>query len=161
MQRKIMRAIRSLWQGWGLCTSAASACPRLMSLQSICISARQNGDIRPRSICFGLMFHKGHRVVQDYVTAYKWLNLAAARASRRDSDRYSRLRDAVASKMTRVQIAEARACVELGAETACLCFARAHDTVAISVMLVATRAPCVSWCDELRRGLHQLGSSPA
>ena len=56
----------------------------------------------------GLMFDKGHGVVQDYVTAYKWLNLAAARASRRDSDRYSRLRDAVASKMTRVQIAEVR-----------------------------------------------------
>jgi TPR repeat protein len=54
----------------------------------------------------GLMFDKGHGVVQDYVIAYKWLNLAASRASKRQSDYYLRLRDAVASKMTRVQIAE-------------------------------------------------------
>jgi uncharacterized protein len=54
----------------------------------------------------GLMFDKGHGVVQDYVIAYKWLNLAAARAPKRQSEFYLRLRDAVASKMTRVQIAE-------------------------------------------------------
>lgn len=54
----------------------------------------------------GLMFDKGHGVIQDYVVAYKWLNLAAARAPKRQSDFYLRIRDAVASKMTRVQIAE-------------------------------------------------------
>jgi TPR repeat protein len=54
----------------------------------------------------GLMFDKGQGVVQDYIIAYKWLNLAAARAPRRQSEFYLRLRDAVASKMTRVQIAE-------------------------------------------------------
>jgi len=54
----------------------------------------------------GLMFDKGHGVVQDYILAYKWLNLAASRAPRRQSEYYTRLRNAVASKMTRAQIAE-------------------------------------------------------
>jgi uncharacterized protein len=54
----------------------------------------------------GLMYDKGHGVPQDFVLAYKWLNLAAARASTRERDYFIRLRDAVASKMSRVQIAE-------------------------------------------------------
>jgi uncharacterized protein len=54
----------------------------------------------------GLMYDKGHGVPQDFVLAYKWLNLAAARASTRERAYFIRLRDAVASKMSRVQIAE-------------------------------------------------------
>ena len=38
--------------------------------------------------------------------AYKWLNLAAARASIREREYFIRLRNAVASKMSRAQIAE-------------------------------------------------------
>jgi TPR repeat protein len=54
----------------------------------------------------GLMYDKGHGVPQDFVLAYKWLNLAAARASAHERDYFIRLRNAVASKMSRAQIAE-------------------------------------------------------
>ncbi|HTO64578.1 MAG TPA: tetratricopeptide repeat protein [Bradyrhizobium sp.] len=54
----------------------------------------------------GLMYDKGHGVPQDFVLAYKWLNLAAARASRGERDYFLRLRNAVASKMSPAQIAE-------------------------------------------------------
>lgn len=55
---------------------------------------------------FGLMYDKGHGVPQDFVLAYKWLNLATARASRRERDYFLRLRNAVASKMSSAQIAQ-------------------------------------------------------
>ena len=54
----------------------------------------------------GLMYDKGHGVPQDFVLAYKWLNLAAARAARHERDYFQRLRNAVASKMSPAQIAE-------------------------------------------------------
>lgn len=54
----------------------------------------------------GLLFDKGRGVPEDLVESYKWLNLAAARAGRRDRDHYIRMRDAIASKMDRYQIAE-------------------------------------------------------
>jgi uncharacterized protein len=54
----------------------------------------------------GLMYDKGLGVIQDEILAYKWLNLAAAGASNREREYYSRLRNAVASKMSRAQIAE-------------------------------------------------------
>jgi TPR repeat protein len=54
----------------------------------------------------GLMYDKGHGVPQDFVLAYKWLNLAAARASLREREYFLRLRNAVASKMSPAQIHE-------------------------------------------------------
>jgi hypothetical protein len=54
----------------------------------------------------GLMYDKGHGVERDVVLAYKWLNLAAARATRRERDYFLRLRNAVASKMSPAQIRE-------------------------------------------------------
>jgi len=54
----------------------------------------------------GLMYDKGHGVPQDFVLAYKWLDLAAAGASKRERDYFIRLRNAVASKMATRQIAE-------------------------------------------------------
>lgn len=54
----------------------------------------------------GLMYDKGHGVPQNVVLAYMWLNLAAARGSKHERLVYSRLRDAVSSKMTSVQIIE-------------------------------------------------------
>jgi len=54
----------------------------------------------------GLMYDKGHGVQQDFVLAYKWLNLAAARATRHERDYFLRLRNAVASKMSPAQIAQ-------------------------------------------------------
>jgi len=52
----------------------------------------------------GLMYDKGHGVPQDFILAYKWLNLAAAHAAKRERDYYLRLRNAVASKMSPDQI---------------------------------------------------------
>lgn len=52
----------------------------------------------------GLMYDKGHGVPQDFILSYKWLNLAAARASKRQREYYLRLRNAVASKMSTEQI---------------------------------------------------------
>jgi TPR repeat protein len=52
----------------------------------------------------GLMYDKGHGVPQDFVVAYKWLDLAAARAPQRERDYFLRLRNAVASKMSPAQI---------------------------------------------------------
>jgi hypothetical protein len=54
----------------------------------------------------GLLYDKGHGVPQDFILAYKWLNLATARAPARERDNFLRLRNAVASKMSRAQIAE-------------------------------------------------------
>jgi uncharacterized protein len=54
----------------------------------------------------GLMYDKGHGVPLDVIYAYKWLNLAAARAQRHEQEDFARLRDAVASKMSKDEIAE-------------------------------------------------------
>jgi uncharacterized protein len=54
----------------------------------------------------GLMYDKGHGVPLDFILAYKWLNLAAARTQGRERDNFARLRDAVASKMSKDEIAE-------------------------------------------------------
>jgi TPR repeat protein len=54
----------------------------------------------------GLIYDKGHGVPQSVVLSYKWLDLAAAHAARRERSFYLRLRDAVASKMSSDQIAE-------------------------------------------------------
>jgi uncharacterized protein len=54
----------------------------------------------------GLSYDRGHGVQKDIILAYKWLDLATARASRRERDFYHRLRDAVAEKMSLPQVAE-------------------------------------------------------
>jgi uncharacterized protein len=56
----------------------------------------------------GLLYDKGFGVRQDTVEASKWLNLSTASAAKDNRDYHARLRDAVTSKMTRGQIAEAR-----------------------------------------------------
>ena len=54
----------------------------------------------------GLIYDKGHGVPQNAVLSYKWLDLAAAHATKRERDYYLRLRNAVASKMSSEQILE-------------------------------------------------------
>jgi uncharacterized protein len=54
----------------------------------------------------GLMYDKGHGVPLDVIYAYKWLNLAAARTQGHDQETFAKLRDAVASKMSKDEIAE-------------------------------------------------------
>ena len=67
--------------------------------------AAEQGDAFAQSR-LGLSYDKGHGVPLDLVLSYKWLDLAAARASRRERDLYSRLRNAVASKMSLDQVIE-------------------------------------------------------
>lgn len=57
----------------------------------------------------GLMYDKGHGVPQDVILAHKWINLAAGHAGRAQRSYYLRLRDAIASKMSSAQIAQAQA----------------------------------------------------
>jgi uncharacterized protein len=56
----------------------------------------------------GLLYDKGFGVNMDVVKAYKWLNLAAAHAPWRHREDFLRMRDAVASKMTREQLSLAQ-----------------------------------------------------
>ena len=56
----------------------------------------------------GLMYDKGQGVAQDFVLAHAWLNLAVAHAGPSLRSRWVLIRDAVASKMTEAQLAEAR-----------------------------------------------------
>lgn len=53
----------------------------------------------------GLMYDKGHGVPPDVILAYKWLDLAAAHTRGHERDTYARFRDAVASKMSKDEIA--------------------------------------------------------
>jgi len=56
----------------------------------------------------GRMYGSGQGVPQDYVEAHKWFNLGASRASAEYRERFAEARDALAAKMTPVQIAEAQ-----------------------------------------------------
>jgi TPR repeat protein len=57
----------------------------------------------------GLLYDRGQGVPQDVVEAEKWLILATAGSSRVVSDDRARIRDAVRTKMTRGELAQARA----------------------------------------------------
>lgn len=66
--------------------------------------AAEQGD--PTAQYFlGLAYDKGQGLPQDEVAAYKWLNIATARAPKAMREKFARQRDAVASKMSRGQIA--------------------------------------------------------
>lgn len=69
--------------------------------------AAEQGETRAQYL-LGLMYDKGLGVPIDTVAAHKWLNLATAGATPRNREYFQRLRDAVASKMTLGQIAEAQ-----------------------------------------------------
>jgi uncharacterized protein len=56
----------------------------------------------------GLMYDKGLGVVTDHVLAHMWLSLAAARTKGAEHEDNVRLRDAVASKMSHGQLADAQ-----------------------------------------------------
>lgn len=52
----------------------------------------------------GLAYDKGRGVPRDVVLSQKWLILAAARADRQERTIYARIRDAIATKMSRAQL---------------------------------------------------------
>jgi TPR repeat protein len=69
-------------------------------------AAEQGDDLSQYSL--GLLYDRGQGVPQDIVEASKWLNLSTAAASPRAREARARIRDAVTSKMTRGEIAQAR-----------------------------------------------------
>lgn len=52
----------------------------------------------------GLMYDKGHGVERSDTLAYMWLNLAAAHAPPHAKEYYTRIRDAIAAKLTAAQV---------------------------------------------------------
>ncbi len=56
----------------------------------------------------GLMYDKGLGVERSDTLAYMWLNLAAAHAPPHAKEYYTRIRDAVAAKLTAAQVDEAQ-----------------------------------------------------
>lgn len=56
----------------------------------------------------GQMYNKGQGVRRDYILAEMWLNLSASQATGENRDFVTRMRDAVASKMTAPQLAAAQ-----------------------------------------------------
>jgi uncharacterized protein len=67
------------------------------------VQSAEQGDPTGQYL-LGLMYDKGFGVTPNIILAHKWLNLAAAHAPRPNRDKVLRLRDAVASKMTRSQL---------------------------------------------------------
>ncbi|MBR1120134.1 sel1 repeat family protein [Bradyrhizobium lablabi] len=69
-------------------------------------AAEQGDSLAQYSL--GLLYDRGFGVPQDIVEAGKWLNLATAGAPPRAREARARIRDAVTTKMTRGEIAQAR-----------------------------------------------------
>ena len=69
--------------------------------------AAEQGDSRAQ-YSLGLLYDRGHGVPQDIVEASKWLNLSTAASPPRVRESRARIRDAVTTKMTRGEIAQAR-----------------------------------------------------
>ena len=57
----------------------------------------------PAQYMLGLMYDKGQGVPQDYVLAYMWVTLGVAGASPKERPAWTRVRDAIASKMSLAQ----------------------------------------------------------
>lgn len=69
-------------------------------------AAEQGDSLAQYSL--GLLYDRGQGVPRDIVEASKWLNLATAGAPRRAREARARIRDAVTTKMSRGEIAQAR-----------------------------------------------------
>jgi TPR repeat protein len=69
-------------------------------------AAEQGDSLAQYSI--GVMYDRGQGVPHDVVEASKWLNLATAGAPRQAREARARIRDAVARKLTRGEIAQSR-----------------------------------------------------
>jgi TPR repeat protein len=57
----------------------------------------------PAQYMFGLLYDKGQGVPQDYVLAYMWVTLGVAGAAPNERPAWTRVRDAIASKLSLAQ----------------------------------------------------------
>jgi hypothetical protein len=69
-------------------------------------SAEQGNGTAQYSL--GMLYDKGFGVPRDFVEAHRWLNLSTSVASPRDREGRERIRDAIASKMSREEMALSR-----------------------------------------------------
>jgi hypothetical protein len=69
-------------------------------------SAEQGNGAAQYSL--GLLYDKGFGVPRDAVEAHRWLNLSTSVASPRDREGRERIRDAIATKMSREEMALSR-----------------------------------------------------
>ena len=69
-------------------------------------AAEQGDSLAQYSL--GLLYDKGFGVPRDIIEASKWLNLSTAASPRPAREARARIRDAVTTKMTRGEIAQAR-----------------------------------------------------
>lgn len=69
-------------------------------------AAEQGDSLAQYSL--GLLYDRGQGVPRDIIEASKWLNLSTAAAPPRAQEARARIRDAVTTKMTRGELAEAR-----------------------------------------------------
>lgn len=69
-------------------------------------AAEQGDSLAQYSL--GLLYDKGFGVPRDIVEASKWLNLSTAASPRPARESRARIRDAVTTKMTRGELAQAR-----------------------------------------------------
>ena len=69
-------------------------------------AAEQGDSLAQYSL--GLLYDKGFGVPRDIVEASKWLNLSTAGSPRAAREARARIRDAVTTKMTRGELAQAR-----------------------------------------------------
>ncbi len=90
------------------CTSMGAACRRTIALAVYWYrrGAEQGNAVAQHLL--GLMYDKGLGVATDHVLAHMWLSLAAARTKGAEHEDNVRLRDAVASKMSLGQLADAQ-----------------------------------------------------
>jgi TPR repeat protein len=72
-----------------------------------CRKAAESGSIEAQG-SLGLKRAAGFNVSQDLVEAYKWLTLAAERASGPDQQLYAKARDSVAEELDPAQIEDAQ-----------------------------------------------------
>lgn len=69
-------------------------------------AAEQGDSLAQYSL--GLLYDKGFGVPRNIIEASKWVNLSTAAAPRRAREARARIRDAIRTKMTRGEIAQAR-----------------------------------------------------
>jgi uncharacterized protein len=70
-----------------------------------CAAEQGHGNAQ---FALGLLYNKGRGVPIDFVAAYMWMNLSASQAIGEDRDFKVRIRDAIASKMTVLQVEQAQ-----------------------------------------------------
>ena len=82
--------------------------PQNYSLAAYWTRCAANQAVPAAQYFLGLMYDKGQGVPEDYILAEAWLSLAVAHAEPRRRGFWTRIRNAVAGKLSDVELAEAQ-----------------------------------------------------